>query len=32
MYADFVAAVAAVEKIGVETSGTARLGSRGDRR
>lgn len=32
MYADFVAAVTAVEKIGVETSGTARPGSRGDRR
>jgi hypothetical protein len=32
LYADFVAAVAAVEKIGAETSGTARPGSRGDRR
>ena len=32
MYADFVAAVAAVEKIGAETPGTARTGSRGDRR
>ena len=32
LYADFVAAVAAIEKIGAEPHGPARAGSRGDRR
>ena len=32
LYADFVAAVAAIEKIGAEAHGSARAGSRGDRR
>jgi hypothetical protein len=32
LYADFVAAVAAVEKLGSETHGPTGPGSRGDRR